>query len=107
MISLKRRPKRHHSGHHEHELNCLSLCCAKSGQSVCVTGVCGEDDQACRLRELGLREGARVTVVRHGDPLIVRVDDVRLGLGRVAANNVLCEFLDTSHEIEKPHLHAA
>jgi Fe2+ transport system protein FeoA len=76
--------------HHEHELHCTALCCAKSGQSACILQLVGEDGEAARLRDLGLCEGARVTVLRDGDPLMVRTGDARFGIGRAAAMNVLC-----------------
>ena len=108
MFALKLRARRAacHDEHHRHEMHCTSLCCGKSGQTLCVTNLCGDAAQAGRLREMGLREGVNVTVLRHGDPLVVRVDGVRLGLGRSAATNVLCEFLDASHGIDRAPLHA-
>lgn len=91
-VSLK--SKRAHDAHHEHELHCASLCCAKSGQSARVLRVEGCEDQAARLRDLGLIEGATVTVVRDGDPLLVRVCDARVGIGRKAAMDVMCELME-------------
>ena len=91
MISrLATKFKKKRNEHAEHEAHCMSLCCARSGQSVCVLSLVGACDEAARLRDLGLREGATVTVLRHGDPLMVRVDDARFGIGRTAAENVLC-----------------
>ncbi|MDF2440886.1 MAG: FeoA domain [Abditibacteriota bacterium] len=84
---LKRAP---HDDHHQHELQCSALCCAKSGQSACILHLVGASDEAARLRDLGLCEGARVTVLRDGDPLVVRAGDARFGIGRAAAMNVLC-----------------
>lgn len=86
--------KRSKDDHHEHELHCTSLCCAKRGESVCVTQLCGCEQEAAKLRDLGVREGALVTVLRDGDPLLVRVDNARFGIGRVAATNVLCEYVN-------------
>ena len=85
----------HNGGHHdsEHEGHCTSLCCAKRGETVLVTSLCGCEDAAAKLRDLGVREGVRVTVVRDGDPLLVRVDGARFGIGRVAAMNVLCNIV--------------
>ena len=78
--------------HHDHETHCAALCCAKSGQSACVLSFCGDECEAAKLRDLGVREGATVTVLRNSDPLLVRVDDARFGIGRAAAMNVLCEL---------------
>lgn len=87
----KRRP----SEHELHEAHCMSLCCARSGQCVRVTEfACACDEEAAKLRDLGLREGVVVTVLRHGDPLMVRIDDARFGIGRKAATGVLCDALD-------------
>ncbi len=81
--------------HQQHEAHCMSLCCARSGQSVRVTEFAvASGEEAARLRDLGLREGVLVTVVRHGDPLMVRIEDARFGIGRAAATNVLCDALD-------------
>jgi len=88
--AAQQRVTRHHDDHHEHEMNCSALCCAKSGQSACILHLIGEAGEAARLRDLGLCEGARVTVLRDGDPLVVRVEDARFGIGRAAAMNVLC-----------------
>jgi Fe2+ transport system protein FeoA len=79
-----------HEAHERHEVECTALCCARSGQSACVIGFCGDECEAAKLRDLGVREGATVTVLRDSDPLLVRVDDARFGIGRNAAMNVLC-----------------
>ncbi len=88
--AAQQRARRSHDDHHAHELNCASLCCARNGQSGCILKLIGEAGEAARLRDLGLCEGARVTVLREGDPLVVRVEDARFGIGRAAAMNVLC-----------------
>ena len=92
---LDHQDQRQHGGDHdlEHEAHCTSLCCAKRGDTMLVTSLCGCEDAAAKLRDLGVREGVRVTVVRDGDPLLVRVDGARFGIGRVAAMNVLCNFV--------------
>ena len=77
---------------HVHEQTCTSLCCGKCGDSLMVTNLVGDDTDASRLRDLGVREGALVTIVRCGDPLMVKVDNARFGLSRAAAENVHCEF---------------
>jgi Fe2+ transport system protein FeoA len=83
-----------HDAHHEHELNCTALCCACSGQCAIVSRLVGCEKEAARLRDLGLREGAIVTVVRDGDPLVVGVEDARFGIGRSAAMNILCQIVE-------------
>jgi Fe2+ transport system protein FeoA len=78
--------------HHEHGANCVALCCAHNGQRAFVTGFSGDQHEAGRLRDLGVREGAVVTVLRDGNPLMIRVDNARIGISRAAAMNVLCEL---------------
>lgn len=42
------------------------------------------------LREIRpVREGAVVTALQHGNPLIIKIDEARFGIGRSAALNVL------------------
>ena len=79
--------------HADHELHCTSLCCAHNGQRARVLDLVNDCDEAARLRDLGLHEGATVTILRHGDPMVVRVDDTRFGIARKAAEKVLCELL--------------
>jgi Fe2+ transport system protein FeoA len=89
------------SAHDQHKLDCTSLCCAKSGSRVCITEMCGCEHEAAKLRDLGVREGAVVTVVRHGNPLLVRVDGARFGIGEAAAMNVLCEYVTEAGDAGK------
>lgn len=91
-----RAQKRHraHRLHQEHELNCTSLCCGQTGATLQVKTLAGDETEAARLRDLGVREGAKVTILRDGDPLMVKVDNARFGISRAAANNVHCEFCD-------------
>jgi len=46
-------------------------------------------DEAQRLRDLGLREGAQLSIVHNNDKLIVRVSGSRIGLRRELAMHVL------------------
>lgn len=85
-------PRRGH--HHDHELHCQSLCCARNGQCAVISHFCGDAGEAERLRDLGLREGAVVTVLRDGDPLVIKVEEARFGIGRSAAMNVLCQIVE-------------
>lgn len=95
LSSLFQKPLSKKAAHHqEHELDCTSLCCAHAGQYVLVAQLVGDADESAKLRDLGVREGAVVTVVRDGDPLVVGVDDARFGIGRNAAMNVLCEIIE-------------
>jgi Fe2+ transport system protein FeoA len=85
--------------HHAHEVHCTSLCCGHRGDALQITELVGSEHDAARLRDLGVREGARVTILRDGDPLMIKVDNARFGLSRAAAINVHCEFCAkaTSH----------
>jgi Fe2+ transport system protein FeoA len=86
------RRRQAHMLHQEHELNCSSLCCGKRGDALRVLMLTGDDTEAARLRDLGVREGARVVIVRDGDPLMIKVDNARFGISRTTANHVHCEF---------------
>jgi len=55
--------------HHQHEAHCTSLCCGKRGDALQITELVGSETEAERLRDLGVREGAKVTIMRDGDPL--------------------------------------
>lgn len=79
--------------HTDHKQSCTSLCCARPGARVCVTEICGCEHEAAKLRDLGVREGAVVSLMAHGNPLLVRVDGARIGISECAAENVLCEYL--------------
>jgi len=92
--SLLTKFRRQDADHHDHELNCTALCCAKSGQCAVVAHLVGDADEAARLRDLGVREGAVVTVLQDGNPLVVKIDEARLGIGRSAALNVMCRIVE-------------
>ena len=83
-----------HDEHHEHQLDCTALCCASSGQCAVVAHLIGDEQESERLRDLGVREGAIVTVLRDSDPLIIKIDEARFGIGRAAAMNVLCQIVE-------------
>ena len=86
----------------EHEDGCAALCCAHAGQKARVLRFEGDPAHAERLRDLGLREGVEVTVVRDGDPLIVKVDDARFGIGRAAAMQILCILHESNPHANDP-----
>lgn len=73
----------------EHRAGCSALCCASRGDCVLVRFLLGSASETARLREMGLCEGARVHVLRHGVPIVVRVADSRLGLAHAVAERVL------------------
>jgi len=52
-----------------------------------IHSVCGSSQK--RLREMGLREGACVKMVKNSEDLIVRLDTCRIGLCRDTATNIL------------------
>ncbi len=80
--------------HHEHEAGCTALCCARTGQCALISHLSCEAAEAARLRDLGVREGAVVTVVRDGDPLVIGVEDARFGIGRSAATKIFCQVVE-------------
>ena len=89
---LRKRRVHHHAHATHHHLHCDSLCCATVGQSARVLGFDGCEAEAARLRDLGVREGAIVKILRDGETLLVAVDDARFGIGRRAAMNILCDI---------------
>jgi Fe2+ transport system protein FeoA len=92
--SILTKYREQHDDHHSHELDCTALCCAKNGQCAVVAHLVGDENESERLRDLGVREGAIVTVLRDSDPLIVKIDEARFGIGRSAAMNVLCQIVE-------------
>ena len=90
-IARRRKTEQEHA---HHEAHCSALCCARNGQQARVLRFAEESAETARLREMGICEGATVTVVRDGDPLVVRVEEARFGIGRQAAMRVLCDLLD-------------
>ena len=72
----------------------MALCCGKRGQQMSVYKLTNEVGEADTLRDLGVREGSRVSVLRDGNPLIIKVDGARFGIGRAAAMKVLCHIVD-------------
>ena len=80
--------------HEDHEAGCMALCCGKRGQQMSVYKLTNEVSEADTLRDLGVREGSRISVLRDGNPLIVKVDGARFGIGRAAAMKVLCHVVD-------------
>lgn len=69
----------------------MALCCGTRGARVVVHQLTNPAEEAACLRDLGVREGAMVTVLRDGDPLLIRVEGARFGIGRAAATGVLCK----------------
>jgi Fe2+ transport system protein FeoA len=53
-----------------------------------------DPDEAAQLRDLGVREGAELTVLREGDPLLIGADGARFGIGRSAAMHVFCRIVE-------------
>ena len=92
--SLLSKLREQHDDHHDHELDCTALCCATNGQCAIIARLVGDETESERLRDLGVREGAIVTVLRDGDPLVVKIDEARFGIGRSAAMNVLCQIVE-------------
>lgn len=61
----------------------MSLARAPLSSKMRITAVRGSDPAACRLMEMGVIEGAEVSVLRRaplGDPLHIRIGDYELSL---------------------------
>ena len=104
MIIWNRRAPQTAEHHHDHEVLCTALCCAQSGDKVCVTSLVGCEIAAAKLRDLGVREGVDVTVVRHGNPLLVSVDGARFGIGLSAAENIMGHLVGSPADAAKKPL---
>ncbi len=62
--------------------------CPLKIHSVCG---CAQD----RLRDIGLREGAHIELIRNSEKLIVRIDGCRIGLRRDMAMDILAVPTDS------------
>ena len=60
-----------------------------AGQTGVVESVLGATDEVHRLREIGLRDGATVEMIRPGNPCLVRLGGQKLGLRSEALASVL------------------
>ena len=67
-------------------------CCAD--QAVLIKRVPSELSCAQRLRELGIIEGAQVTVIRCADPVLLLVKDSRIAIDRQTA-----ALIEVEHEL--------
>jgi len=64
-----------------------------AGALARVVSVDSDDDDAIRLKSLGICIGRRVQLAKIGDPLIVRVLGTRVGLSARLARCVVVELL--------------
>lgn len=68
----------------------LSACAVSGGAAVIVQMRCASPD-ACRLRTLGVYEGARVTIVDGRNGLLLDVRGSRLAIDRRTAESILVQ----------------
>lgn len=64
---------------------------APAGVPLRVAGFLGDTDFRGRMEEMGLVPGARVCLIRPGNPLLVRIGETRLVLGGSSADRVLVD----------------
>jgi ferrous iron transport protein A len=57
----------------ESQTHVLPLSLLRAGQRGTINGVLGPSDWVQRLREMGLRDGAEVRMVRQGSPCMIRL----------------------------------
>jgi Fe2+ transport system protein FeoA len=67
--------------------SCPLMAC-KTGHRAVVVRVGCDGTEACRLRALGLYEGARVSVVDSRNGLLLQVRGVRLAIGAAMAASI-------------------
>ncbi len=65
----------------------LSL--SQLGTQVQVAAIQGGNNLTKRLLAMGITEGAALTVVQHGEGLVIRCQDTRWALGRGMAHKIL------------------
>ena len=74
------------------ERTCLLAACSAGARATVVEMRCGENE-ACRLRALGLCEGASVNVVDTRHAMLVDVRGTRLALGRALTAGITVQTL--------------
>lgn len=67
----------------------IPLSCMADGERAVVSEVVGRSDQVQRLRELGLRDGVELEMVRSGSPCMVRLQGHTLCFRATELLNVL------------------
>jgi ferrous iron transport protein A len=70
----------------------IPLTSLRPGQIARVDEVIGQSDLVQRLRELGLRSGARVEMIRAGSPCLLRLDGLKLGIRAEELSGVLVQI---------------
>ncbi len=73
---------------------CALAACAAGSRATVVSVGCGEDE-ACRLRALGLCEGASVSVVDSRQSMLLDVRGTRLALGRAITAGITVRPLES------------
>lgn len=77
------------------ETTCRTLADGRAGWRLRVDAIHENDDDGCRLRELGLYEGTLVTVVSHGDPIILSIFSNRFAVCARCARHVEVSVVET------------
>jgi len=75
--------------------NIVSLIQMRSGQSGVVVGIAGGFGAACRLENMGIRPGKKITKVSGAflrGPVTVRVGNTQAGIGFGLASKVMVEL---------------
>ena len=67
----------------------IPLTLLRPGQSGMVDQVLGTGDLVHRLREMGLRRGAMVEMIRPGSPCMIRLDGHTLGIRSAELSGIL------------------
>ncbi|MCA1779115.1 MAG: ferrous iron transport protein A [Xanthomonadaceae bacterium] len=71
--------------------NAVALSRLTAGQGARVLALPDDDEPFLRLRAMGLCEGRRIEVVRHGSRMIVSLSGVRIGVDRRLADAISVE----------------
>lgn len=76
----------------ESEAHVMPLSLLRNGQRAMIEGVIGPADLVQRLREMGLRDGQCVRMVRQGSPCMIRLGSQTLCFRTDESTRVLVRF---------------
>lgn len=72
----------------------IPLTLLRAGQTARISQVLGNVELVHRLREMGLRDGAEIEMVRPGSPCLIRIGGHKLGFRGDEATRVLVSVGD-------------
>ena len=67
---------------------------SRPGNILQVKQITAENDDAIRLKRMGICEGREIQIIQLGDPLILRVVGARIGINRRLAEMIDVEMIE-------------